>query len=1193
MKLLSQASRLSNSPFRRRHPTAEEIVEEVYRRVQEQQQQQQQQREEEAHPKSRSNYVHSVTKNSPSSSNTSINSGVNRSSTSSHSPESRTDNKVGERTNYTTKNDSRQKTRSITPFGRRRNNPTNDKKASLDVTLLVAEYTSHNPGRVVLDSPKSHRQSTTFLSVEDKIDDEIRSSTPKDSRPTSRGRASSSWASIRRKKSLDSADSTLHHRNTFRLQQKSSQSSGSINMIEISSSKVQQSAVVDRSQRGTTGVQKGIPSPSQSKSPSRQARSMSPFFRRGNKPASELIAEAKKNAIELSRVNDQPSTARVFRGDRSLSGIDRADTKQVKPLPPGLPSPVSPPRRARSLSPFSRRKSANEVIADVYRRMEIDYSNSTTGSSNDEDGVEIVLARIADPASPNHGFLRKRTPLSSPTAINVLCNNSPNKNHNDEDGTGGLQTIATVLFKDPQINNRKKEDSGQRNNEKSIRGRKSILLSKAKPEAAPTKVETKTTSKVNGSKTTVNANRKESSLEAKKKRRGLIHKFKSNEIPLQPEPKVPTIKEPQSPTPKLRLDLVPPSSIAVGGRSRVSELSVPNPPKTTTAIPFSSRVKTRSLGERSLAEIQTALEKVQKELTGATKTGQTIPRDLVMEKLLAVADTIEAPDDRQNFLRKLSRLGSTTLSQSSGDGATTSDDSDSSDDEDTSTDRGDTSGDESSFARWTMKHGKGKQASVGQWTRMLQALGLNGFWDDDIDLEDLDMSHESVYDNDDNDQTDEDTTVRTPTPTPPIIQKMSFTGLIGQITSIGSFRDDTISNTNNNEPIKADVVTQPEKQVQAYDDTEKRIAIADEERMLRELEEMDRKIQAEKLLQRKSQASERLKALAANLQKENEQLDRSKTNKHHANDDDIPESVIEMYVQELSAESRKAIADEQRLRRVIEEEIMKQKLVDTVLNKFEEEKLLNTKKVTAPVAVAPSTASKLGTSHDTKSLVESTTPSSRQQQLSASHTRTTLGSGRSRFTGATSVRRSLLGVLSPSVQREQISASNTGTIMGSASLMSQPQTTLSTITSNTGYTYETGPSLMHQANAHSVLDGATYSKNHITQGSSATEQFNSMSMMSDDKETYYGNQSKVHQIRSQTPQPSVSSNTNQSWVMKQSQPREPPARNNSICDSKFDMNDDTYDDALSVGSIESDQFDTGCQYSVGTGRNTELSDIHV
>ena len=35
------------------------------------------------------------------------------------------------------------------------------------------------------------------------------------------------------------------------------------------------------------------------------------------------------------------------------------------------------------------------------------------------------------------------------------------------------------------------------------------------------------------------------------------------------------------------------------------------------------------------------------------------------------------------------------------------------------------------------------------------------------------------------------------------------------------------------------------------------------------------------------------------------------------------------------------------------------------------------------------------------------------------------------------------------------------------------------------------------------------------------------------------------------------------------------------------MNCDSYDDALSVGSIESHQFDAGYQSSVGTGQDTE------
>ena len=207
-------------------------------------------------------------------------------------------------------------------------------------------------------------------------------------------------------------------------------------------------------------------------------------------------------------------------------------------------------------------------------------------------------------------------------------------------------------------------------------------------------------------------------------------------------------------------------------------------------------------------------------------------------------------------------------------------------------------------------------------------------------------------------------------------------------------------------------------------------------------------------------------------------------------------------------------------------------------------------------------------SRDIQSLVDSTIQSTGHQQLSKSNTRTTFGSARSRFTGATSAKRSLLGSLSQSVQRDQVSISNTGTTLGSASLLSQPQTTLSTLTAYTGSTFGTRPSPTYQSYV-------SYSKNKSIQGSATADQFNSMSLMSDDHDTYDTKQTKAPGMRSlQTQQPSVSSRTHQSLMTKQSQQIERPMRENSVLDSNFDINDgESYDDALSVGSIESDQFD--------------------
>ena len=389
--------------------------------------------------------------------------------------------------------------------------------------------------------------------------------------------------------------------------------------------------------------------------------------------------------------------------------------------------------------------------------------------------------------------------------------------------------------------------------------------------------------------------------------------------------------------------VLPPSSILLGRRSRVSELStvVPN---SLVDIPLSSNVKKRSLGERSVAELQSALEKVQQELIGAKETGQKVPMDLVLDHLLAVADTIEATDDRHTVQRKLSRLGSLSIARSlSSNGkrysqkpsGSVSDESDViSDDEDTTTDQLDTSGDESSFSRW---FGSGKSVgedssrNTGRWAQILDALGLSDFFGADADMDyDLDLSRDSIFEESNDRELTDDDEASAIIETPPDIQKTSFKSFFGKISNIGSSREENLKLTQHGkdeQEQQADVFRQ-------RDEAQRRREIHEEEQMLRELEEMDVRIRSEQKFGPSIKASGRLKKMAHVLRQENETLnlgiDENYRVKHSP---DREEGKIEMYVQDITAEKQKAASEEQMLRRAIESEIVKQSLTNSVLKK--------------------------------------------------------------------------------------------------------------------------------------------------------------------------------------------------------------------------------------------------------------------
>jgi hypothetical protein len=941
------------SPFRRRHPTAEEIVEEVYRRVKEQQQQQLEEdlllrsnyqvdvdRRVSVPAKDRNVNLHDESNAMPLDS---------KSRPSAFSPSSKCDR--------ASRTSSQPKQRSSTPFRRlRRPPPQPEVSTSSSSAELIAEFTSLSPQLASTVARVSTAKSTTFLPVEDEevsiVQWEQRIAgisevSPLNERNLDRAEGwkkpqRSSWNSCLRSKEAFEASSSSRLKLT---RQPHTDTARHVRERPTATNFTAGKGYQMMSGSKTRMVSLKMPVRTQM---DRKARSVSPFFGRRRKAASELIAEAEHRAIELSNVSNQPSPSLALRVNRSRSS-NRSDDASHQSTQRSWTEPKKP-RTTRSLSPFTRRKRANELIADIYQTFDT-AERSVKADQPIEDAIELILSPPV-PKSPYRIRFGKPSMESPPDAC-IPPTTSTDK----------LQTIATVQLKAPLASSRPEKRNSKLS--KSVRGRKSLLVSDPIENTANTSTGTKATD-VSETTNSTEVNVK-STPEKVSKNRSLIRlpsrkgEDRANDA-LVPRQNSFSKGRKVSKITREASDLTPPSSISLGRRSRVSELSttVPNSgPKVLVGVPLSTNVRTRSLGEHSVAELQSALEKVQQELLGAQETGRKVPRDLVLDHLLAVADTIEATDDRDTVRRKLSRFGSISVSESSTTGRSrnslrksnsrlhsdhASDVSDTTTDDDgTTTDQLDTSGDESSFSNWFGSEKSTRNPSTpttGRWAQILDALGLSGLFDTETDIDyDLDLSRGSIFEeSNDRDLTDDDE-VSEKIYAPPVIQKKSFTDFFGKIAKIGSSRED-VSNVEHSSQDDREQQAEKFRQRDEASEAQRRREIAEEEQMLRELEDMDIRIRSEQKFDRSIKASGRLKKMANVLRKENETLNLGINENFRVKQSPDREGKIEMYVTDITAEKQNAAMEENMLRRAIEAEVVKQSLADSVLSKVEKDHFL-------------------------------------------------------------------------------------------------------------------------------------------------------------------------------------------------------------------------------------------------------------
>jgi hypothetical protein len=295
---------------------------------------------------------------------------------------------------------------------------------------------------------------------------------------------------------------------------------------------------------------------------------------------------------------------------------------------------------------------------------------------------------------------------------------------------------------------------------------------------------------------------------------------------------------------------VPPSSICLERHSHISDLSC--------AVPdgmAQPRQRHRSMGNDSVAEIQKALSKVQADLEGAHAMGKKVSRVLVMKKLLEVAETIESQEDRVLLQRKLSRLPNDP-------GRIRSDSSSVSSDlqrrgprevrrvkrsEREESSLSDSLSDDSSFSEWLAQ----QEDTKGHWQRILDMLGLSYFWlnDDELDREWDEFTMENRSEDEDD------------IPSPPIIETLSFVNYVKP-----SAVESPLSRSNRKlgEGITSRRANESNKNAQS----------AEEEQMLRELEEMEDKIKTDSkfTLQKNKKSGERLKRLGNEMKKDNDEV---------------------------------------------------------------------------------------------------------------------------------------------------------------------------------------------------------------------------------------------------------------------------------------------------------------------------------
>lgn len=478
--------------------------------------------------------------------------------------------------------------------------------------------------------------------------------------------------------------------------------------------------------------------------------------------------------------------------------------------------------RSRSRSPYLQRKNAVDLIRDI-RKVEVDYTSRAVDLSSECSAVEVVIG-----ASPD----RSRKPMLVRGKKSLLALQSQDRDGlltTDRIGQKTLSTTSTDL----QLT----ATPDWRTNQS---GRVKVPFRAQLPV-------------VTGKTKTRNFREKKRAIATVTQ----VDQTTSATRPLDMERQKVTISRLDKPS------VVPPSSIALGRRSHISELSLP-----PTALGHE-----RSLGLESVAEIQSALSKVQNELKGAAASGSKVSRFLVMKTLLQVADTIESKEDRALVRQKLSEV-STRAGNSRADSTSTTSAYRRSKEEDeprksgdvdetsgdTSTDTGtaDDDSDESSFAEWINQ----KENTNIQWSGILAMLGLTDLWDDgEADSGDEKAKDVARLISDHEDD------IRTP----PLIEKMSFTDYVARITMMKSTQEEGSAS-----PRKG--IEEAARRAPLEDESRTKQKIAKEERMMRELEILKQR------MRRKSATEERglpvvlpqkLKRLASEMKKENEALGRS------------------------------------------------------------------------------------------------------------------------------------------------------------------------------------------------------------------------------------------------------------------------------------------------------------------------------
>lgn len=553
----------------------------------------------------------------------------------------------------------------------------------------------------------------------------------------------------------------------------------------------------------------------------------------------------------------------------------------------------------RSKSPFRRRKAAETMIADI-RMLEIDYaSRSSANAAAAAEGtgsmVEVVLT------SSTMGNKQRKQAVSSSLPSPSAVDNMPEQSHhsnttvNNHDTTtiGRLHTVATVpFFNEPAVVGRgRKAFSGrtslivQNNATSSTNPFVSNESRKGNNDQSPHKTYSTVSTDCQRTSTSDGPHRHSSGrgtismvqqslprAPGSAIEQSLLKKAASATISenskgptlhqtseIKPTPTVASAVATVNPPTKTAAaanhlttqSVVPPISISLERRAHISDLSCP--------IPESFR-KERSMGTDSVAKIQNALAKVQDELHCVNASGRKVSRLIVMKKLLEVAESMDSKEDRLKVQRQISRLSADvglSLSDSSscmseerllrnGEGDETSLSNDDSDTRDTFSD-------DSSFSQWLL----GEDLVKGQWQQLLDVFGLSTIWPNNADAEKdwENLAGDECTEDDENDNN--------VIPSPPQTKKHFIADFDGSLPFIESSA----------QTLKDDTARQ---NVSSTAKLNRQLEIADEEQMLRELEQLENKIKQEKKNKDKSKnlkVGDRLRRLGSEIRKENELLE--------------------------------------------------------------------------------------------------------------------------------------------------------------------------------------------------------------------------------------------------------------------------------------------------------------------------------